>query len=143
MIFVIVENGVVKNRIDAPDQVTADSVAGGALAINDSIAQIGWSYDGMVFTPPPAAPVVPQPVVPKPLTKLEFIRLCRSAGGSTPDMIVAAKKDVLLEYMWMEFEMAHGVEKDDPSTAEGLGALETLGYLPNGAQAVLDAWPSA
>ena len=143
MIFVIVENGVVKNRIEAPDQVTADSVAGGALAISDSTAQIGWSYDGTVFTPPPVVPVVPQPVVPKPLTQLEFIRLCRSAGGSTPEMIVTAKTDPALAYMWMEFEMAHGVEKGDPSTAEGLGALQELGYLPNGTQAVLDAWPSA
>ena len=83
------------------------------------------------------------PVAPKPLTQLEFIRLCRSAGGSTPEMIVAAKKDALLEYMWMEFQMAHGVEKGDPGTAEGLSALQELGYLPNGAQAVLDAWPSA
>lgn len=85
---------------------------------------------------------VSQPIIPQSLTQLAFIRLCQSAGGATPTMILAAKADANLAYMWLEFEMASTVEKNDPGTTEGLTALETLGYLPNGAQAVLDAWPT-
>ena len=37
--------------------------------------------------------------------------------------------------------MADGVERDDPLTAQALGALAQAGFLPKGAAAVLGAWP--
>ena len=92
---------------------------------------------------PIPAPTPPAPSGPQSLTRLEFIRLCQSAGGMTPEMTVAAYNDSNLKYMWLMFEIATGVERDDADTQGGLDALETLGYLPNGAQAVIDAWPSA
>lgn len=80
---------------------------------------------------------------PQSLTKLQFVRLIKSAGGTTNEQVVAAYKDPALEFFWLMFELATSVERDDPEIAEGLGALEQLGYLPNGTQAVLDGWPMA
>lgn len=60
----------------------------------------------------------------------------------TDAMLVAARNDANLAAMWIKLEMAMGVERDDADTAAGLAALAALGYLPNGAQAVLDAWPT-
>jgi hypothetical protein len=39
--------------------------------------------------------------------------------------------------------MASVVELTNLDTQGGLVALEALGYVPNGANAVLQAWPSA
>jgi hypothetical protein len=75
-------------------------------------------------------------------TRLEFVRLCMSAGGMTPDMLVQAKAAPELAAMWIMLDMAQEVQRDDPEIAPGLAALEALGYLPNGAQAVLGAWPT-
>ena len=92
---------------------------------------------------PIPAPTPSGPSGPQSLTKLAFIRLCQSAGGMTPEMTVAAYNDANLQYMWLMFEIATGVERDDTDTQGGLDALAALGYLPNGAEAVIDAWPSA
>ena len=92
---------------------------------------------------PIPAPTPPAPSGPQSLTRLAFIRLCQTAGGMTPEMTVAAYNDVNLQYMWLMFEIATGVERDDTDTQGGLDALAALGYLPNGAQAVIDAWPAA
>ena len=92
---------------------------------------------------PIPAPTPPAPSGPQSLTKLAFIRLCQTAGGMTPEMTVAAYNDVNLQYMWLMFDIATGVERDDTDTRDGLDALEALGYLPNGAQEVIDVWPSA
>jgi hypothetical protein len=81
--------------------------------------------------PPPAA-----------IGKVEFIRLVQTAGGMTDAMLVAAHEDVNLKPLWIKFQMASVVEIADPDTQGGLVALEALGYVPNGAAAVLQAWPS-
>ncbi|MBQ4826551.1 hypothetical protein J4729_18670 [Leisingera sp. HS039] len=80
---------------------------------------------------------------PRPITRLEFVRLCMSAGGMTQELLVQAKAAPELAAMWIMLDMAQQVQKGDPEVAPGLGALEALGHLPNGAQAVLDAWPVA
>ena len=87
---------------------------------------------------------LPPPPDPRPrtLTRVEFARLCMSAGGMTPDMLVQARAAPELATMWILLEMATQVQKDDPEIPTGLAGLEALGFLPNGAQAVLDAWPA-
>ena len=77
------------------------------------------------------------------LTKLQFVRLIKQHGGTTNEQVVAAYRDEQLAFFWLMFELATSVERDDPEISEGLAALEQLGYLPNGAQAVLDGWPMA
>lgn len=101
---------------------------------------VGTGYDGASFDVTPPGP--PEPT-PRALTRVEFVRLCMSAGGMTPEMLVQAKADPALAAMWIMLEMATEVSRDDPEIEPGLTALAQLGYLPDGAQAVLDAWPAA
>ena len=90
-----------------------------------------------------ALPVPAQPTPePRPLTRLEFIRLGMIDGGMTPTMLVNAKDDPNLAAFWILLDMAQEIERDDADTVQGLNALEAKGYLPGGAQAVLDAWPT-
>lgn len=97
-----------------------------------------WVLDGDTWSAPEPVPVV---TTPQPLTRVQFVRLCMSAGGMTQQMLVDSKADPQLAALWMIMDMATHLEKDDPEIAPGLTALETLGYLPNGADAVLNAWP--
>lgn len=88
--------------------------------------------------PPSPAPARQRP--PQPLTKLQFVGLCQTAGGMTDAQLVAAYDDPALKPLWIKLTMATAVERDDPATVEGLMAMEALGHLPE-PQAVLDAWP--
>lgn len=83
------------------------------------------------------------PVSYRALTKLEFRRLCKSAGGMTDDMYVASNENPLFKAFWLDFGLAQEIRADDPDTDAGLAALAMAGYLPNGAQAVKAAWPHA
>lgn len=83
----------------------------------------------------------PRVRVPKPLPRTDFVRLCMSAGGMTPELLATAKKEPQLEALWIMLEMSDQVHKDAPEVPAGLAALEGLNFLPTGAQAVLDAWP--
>jgi hypothetical protein len=98
-----------------------------------------WQFISGEWVEPEPVPE-PEPM-PQALTKLAFIRLCQSVGGMTSEMTVAAHGDAHLRYMWLMFEIAAEVERDDPDTQGGLDALSALGYLPNGKQSVADAWP--
>lgn len=78
---------------------------------------------------------------PAPLSKTQFVKLCQRAGGTSDTMLVQARADEQLSAMWIKIELADRVEKADPDLQEGLQALEALGYLPNGADAVMSSWP--
>lgn len=99
----------------------------------DQAAQ-DWAIEDL--SPPPA----PQPVQ---LTKLQFITLGQTDGGMTDAQLVAARSDENLAAMWIKLEMATSVDRDNADTQAAIGALDLLGYLPNGAAAVLAAWPTA
>lgn len=117
---------------------------------------------GFGFTPAPAQPDydaetkrvvwadgawvvedLPEPPEPEPrlLTPIEFIGLCQQAGGMTDANLVASKADANLAAMWIKFSLAPSLHKNAPDVQAGIGGLDTLGYLPNGATAVLGAWP--
>ena len=87
---------------------------------------------------------VPPQHVPtyKSLTQLQFIELCQEIGGMTDELLVAAKKNPLLEAMWIKFNLAQEILVDDFRTTKGLEALEELGYLQVSAQYVIDHWPT-
>lgn len=82
-----------------------------------------------------------RPLQPGSLTKLQFISLGQKAGGMTDAQLVAARGDANLAAMWIKLELAEQVDRDNADTQTAISALDALGYLPNGAQAVLDAWP--
>lgn len=113
-------------------------------AVPDEVER-GWVRDeagDWSSPPPPPPPPAPEPK-PRDLTRVEFVRLCMGAGGMTLEQLVQAKAAPELAAMWIMLEMAEKVAKDDPEIEPGLAELAALGHLPNGAQAVLDAWPNA
>lgn len=81
--------------------------------------------------------------IPLPLSRRAFLRLCIGHGGLTPEQAVVSRADPALAFMWMLVEMVPAIERDELETREGLAALEALGYLPAGAQAVIDQWPTS
>jgi hypothetical protein len=90
----------------------------------------------------PVAPLIPARLAS--LSKLEFMELVQSAGGMTDAQLVAAHNNAALAALWIKFDRApEQIHKDHPLVAPGLAALAALGYIPNGAQALLDAWPEA
>ncbi|SFB92410.1 hypothetical protein SAMN05428997_1037 [Bosea sp. CRIB-10] len=79
---------------------------------------------------------------PHVLSKMQFIRLVQTAGGVTDALLVQADAEPLLKPFWVKFTMTTEMQRDDVDTQAGLGALAALGLLPNGTQAILDAWPT-
>jgi len=101
---------------------------------------VNWKFvDGSWVEPDPKPE--PKPI-PQKLTKLQFIHHIQEHGGTSKSDVSAAYKDPELEYFWLIFDIATEVEKSDPEIDEALGVFETQGYLPNGAQSVLDNWPT-
>ncbi len=83
----------------------------------------------------------PPPPLPIPLTEIGFITLCQEAGGMTDDMLVACDADVHFKAMWIKFRAASQIDKTDARVQQGLSGLAAADYLPNGVDAVNNAWP--
>lgn len=105
------------------------------IVANADFVEKHYPGDYELLPDPPPVPIF------RSLTKLEFVRLCETAGGMTKEITVQAVKDPEMEYFWLLFEMAEKIKKDSPDTEAALAAMEQLGYLPEGAQAVLENWP--
>jgi hypothetical protein len=131
-------DNVIDNVIEAQSLNAAQALFPNATVLDGdgTGVGIGWKWDGEKYTPP--RPPEPDP---KPLTRVEFARLCMVAGGMTSDMLVQAKAAPELAAMWIMLDMAQEVRAADPEVPPALAELEALGFLPTGAQAVLDAWP--
>lgn len=122
----------------AEEIADAGYIASPARPDHDPATQrVTWSGSAWVVEDLP-----PRPTVYAALTRIEFSRLCMGPGGMTHQMLVQARAAPELAAMWIMLDMAEQVQRDDPEVAPGLAALATLGFLPNGAQAVLDAWPT-
>lgn len=130
-------------QIDENGRCYAESVVLGPIEQDDliEIPEADGSYLGRIWDGSAWQDAPPPDPVPVPQTKLGFLRLCQSLGGMTPQVAVDARNDPALAYLWLVLELAETVERDDPGTVEGLDAMEGLGYLPNGAAAVLGGWP--
>lgn len=76
------------------------------------------------------------------LTHLQFIELSQSAGGMTDAMLVEVEANPLFKAFWIKFNMAGDINPAHALTTQALTALHAGGYLPNGVQAVFDAWPT-
>jgi hypothetical protein len=73
--YVRVEDDLVVNRAIADALLPADFFPADEVWVQDDEAQIGWSYDGGAFTPPP--PEKPEllpalPMTEQPVTRAEF-----------------------------------------------------------------------
>ena len=118
---------------------------------NGAVVNVIVLEDPSAWTPPtgcsvrvhvPPEPTVSDPV-PQPLDEAALIDLCQSAGGMTDAQLVAAFNDANLAAFWIKLRAASTILPTDQRTIAGLDAVETLGYLPEGAAAVLAAWPTA
>lgn len=87
---------------------------------------------------------LPEPPTPEPrsISPIEFIGLAQAAGGMTDAQLVASKSDANLAAMWIKFDMAPSLSPETPDVQAGIAGLDALGYLPNGASALLAAWPT-
>lgn len=87
-----------------------------------------------------AAPVVePVSVV---MTHLQFIEHAQATGGLTDEDLVAARADAALAAFWIKFELATSMERDHPTTVQGLAALVATGHLSEeGRDAIVELWP--
>lgn len=118
---------------------SAGPLAGAGFVALQSLdaSVLGRSWTGSAWEDvPPAAPV------PATIDALALLDLLQSAGGMTDAQLVAARDDPALAAFWIKLQLARAILPDDARTAEGLAALQTLGYLPAGVPAVLAAWPT-
>ncbi len=98
--------------------------------------------EAWVVSDRPAPPLPPEPQ-PLSLTKLAFVTLCQKAGGMTPTLYMQARKSPDFEYLWDMLGFAEVVDRDNEFTVMALDALAAGGFMPKGAKAVRDAWPTA
>lgn len=134
-------NDVVINVIDAPDLMIAADVYPGAEVFDADETEVGmgWLREGEGWVVPPA----PEPI-PRPLTHLEFIEHVQAAGDIDDVELVAAKTDPNLAAFWIRFELARELERDHPTTVQGLTALVATGHLTEGGrEAIVELWPTA
>lgn len=120
--------------VEAPPQPDYDPAT---QAVRWDQASEAWVVEAL---PPP--PPAPEPV-PQSLTKLAFVTLCQKAGGMTPTLYMQARKSPDFEYLWDMLGFAEVVGRDNEFTVMALDALAAGGFMPNGAKAVRDAWPTA
>ncbi len=121
------------------------------LSADGAVVNVIVLEDPSAWTPPagcsvrphvPPEPVVSDPV-PQPIDEAALIDLCQSAGGMTDAQLVSAFNDPQLAAFWIKLRATSTILPTDQRTQDGLAAVDALGYLPEGAQAVLDAWPAA
>lgn len=113
----------------------------GFIQVNDdSLNGDIVNADGSYSHPPSPAPAAPKPV---PLSRYKFEQLCLSAGGMSLVQLGACHADPALGGLWVLFDDAPELDRDDPMLQQGLAALDAAGYLPNHASAVTTAWPTA
>lgn len=95
----------------------------------------GGSYD--IENPAPVA----MQSFPLPLRPVAFIQLVQTAGGMSDSQLVACYEDPNFKAMWIKFNAADTLDRDDPRVQAGLTGLDQAGYIPNHKAAVLAAWP--
>jgi hypothetical protein len=115
--YVIVENGTVVN-IAVSDEALAPNW------IQDDTAQIGWTYDGTSFYPPPSPA---EPDLPRIITKIAF--RYRMTDDEYVGVLSAAKTDVEVA-AWVEtFNMVTKINLDDQRTKDGVAKLVSKSLL--------------
>lgn len=79
---------------------------------------------------------------PQPLDEAALIDLCQEFGGMTDELLVEVYENTLLKAFIIKLKASRTILPTDQRTLDGLTVLESLGYLPNGKQSVLDNWPT-
>lgn len=129
----------IENIIEVPTLAKAAALFPNAEVFNASTTPVGIGW--LRVEGGWAAPVVePVPVV---MTHLQFIEHAQAVGGLTDEDLVAARADPLLAAFWIKFELATSMERDHPTTVQGLAALVATGHLTEeGRDAIVDMWPT-
>jgi len=94
------------------------------VAIGDLVTQGGVVRSGLRY---------------KSVDKLEFMGLLMTAGGVTSFSQILA--DPSFADFKLMYDAAEAFEPDHPLLDQALTQLDASAYMPNGKQAVLDAWP--
>jgi hypothetical protein len=134
-----VVNGVVAEVIESDPATLFNSTVAAMFQSCPDNVRVGWTFDENEWTEPEVPEVVTRY---RELTPMELMDLCATAGGMTNELFAQAWQNPQLVTFVGSLQLAKGVERGHPRTEAGLMALEALGYLPDGAQAVLDAWPT-
>lgn len=111
--------------------------------VTDNLAEpgVGWSYDGIEFSPPP----VPQPPAfdrPRHITQLAFISRFTDAEAVAIDLasIGATQQAASVRRYQKKVDAATYIDLDREDTRAGVQALEAAGLLAAGrALQILDA----
>ncbi|GLR51280.1 hypothetical protein KYK30_20605 [Shinella yambaruensis] len=130
----------IDNVIEAPSLAVAATLFPHAELIDvaTTAVGIGWVRTEGGWAPP----AVPEPV-PVAMTHLQFIEHAQVAGDLSDEGLVAARADPLLAAFWIKFELATSLERDHPTTVQGLAALVATGHLTEeGREAIVELWPT-
>ncbi|AUQ64447.1 hypothetical protein [Phaeobacter inhibens] len=133
-----------RSRTD-PSSFTAEEIAdAGYIASppqpDHDLATQRLTWDGIAW----GIEDVPAPdPIYRDLDSAALISLLETAGGMTPELVVQSSNDPNLTYFWLLLKVSPFTSRGNPKLPGALAGLEALGYLPNGASAVLDGWPTA
>lgn len=112
-LYVKIDGGLVVNRAVFDGGMPEDWAEEGDVWIADDTAQIGWSYDGEEFTPPPPAPVPPVTTTQVNAERDRRIADGLSFGGKPFNFDPASKARVAGAATLAGFAMAAGAQAGD------------------------------
>lgn len=142
----LIQDGAVENIIEA-DMEFALSL-GFDAAVESASAGIGWAFDGVTFTPPPAEPQPEPTPEDRRITRLMFRNRFTQAEHVTIE--IASLDDAAapmqqrqmaaaLRVMQRQVSDAEFIDLNDPVTRAGVQQLEAFGLLAEGRAAeILD-----
>lgn len=135
--YAIIDGGLVTNMIDAqgewPEGVDVTNL--------DPRPGIGWSYDGQVFTAPPAPPADPPPPEVRRVTRLAFwqrftqperVSIDLSSIDDPAATQAAREQAAALRDLRTQVNSATFIDLDRADTRAGVQQLEAMGLLATG-----------
>lgn len=133
MNILLIRNGVVENKTDAESVEAAQAFYPYFVCVENTGADIGWTYiDGVLAEPIPPVYVEPDPVAPTPESRVPITRLAFMRRFPTEKRIAireAAKVDPVLGDAMSLLDLAQDVDLDDGDTQRLVGYLQTLGLI--------------
>lgn len=115
--YVIVENGVVVNRVVSESALEPNWFA-------SETAQIGWTYDGTTFRPP--APT-PPPAPTWTITKVAFVS--RFTSAEYVGIVSASNSDPTVQAWYDLLFIANNIDLQDQRTIDGVNFMVSKNLL--------------
>lgn len=136
MIYVLIKNGVVADRIVADASFIPLIAEHWDRIVESNTAQIGWLDDGINLTAPSPAPSAPPSV--RDLTPVQYLKRFTQAERIAI-RAAAASNPAVNDYVQLMNAVTDVVHLDDPDTVAGLNALEAAGLIGTGRAAAIRA----